>query len=222
MSKHLARDLENLQRQLLLMAGYVEEAIYKSVQALQQYDKSLAQEVAAADDEVDDLDNEVTEGCLQLLVLHQPVASDLRRVATVFMVTAGLERMGDLATDIAQRAVSLSASRIAIPDKLPLMTDMTTSMVRQSLDAFVNLDGKQARTVIRMDDAVDRLNAEILTELVARMKMSPDAVEPNLSLFSAVRHLERIADHATNIAEDVLYLLDGEIVRHRPGRIVDE
>ena len=102
------------------------------------------------------------------------------------------------------------------------MTDLTTSMVRQSLDAFVNLDGKQAKRVIRLDDEVDRYNTEIIDELISRMKVNPETIEANLSLFSAVRHLERIADHATNIAEDVLYLVDGEIVRHRHQTIEEE
>ncbi len=221
MSKHLVRDLENLQRQILNMAGCVEEAIYKSIQALQEHDKALAQEVIAGDNKIDELDNAVTEECLKLLALHQPVASDLRRIATVFMITTDLERMGDLASDIAERALVLQAS-IEIPDKLPRMTDMTTSMVRQSLDSFVNLDSKQARRVIRLDDEVDRYNAEIISELMTRMKKSPDLIEPCLSLFSAVRHLERIADHATNIAEDVLYLVDGELVRHRHQVITDD
>jgi phosphate transport system protein len=223
MSKHLTRDLENLQRQILAMAGLVEESIYKSIQSLQEHDRSLAEEVIAGDNKIDELDNAVTEECLKLLALHQPVASDLRRIATVFMITTDLERMGDLAADIADRAVSLAGPRtIPIPDKLPRMTDMTTSMVRQSLDAFVNLDSKQARRVIRLDDEVDRFNDEIIDELMDRMKKSPDAIEPNLSLFSAVRHLERVADHATNIAEDVLYLADGELVRHRHQTISDD
>jgi phosphate transport system protein len=223
MSKHLVRDLENLQRQILTMAGYVEEAIYKSIQALQDHDKVIAQEVIAADDKVDELDNVVTEECLKLLALHQPVAIDLRRIATVFMITTDLERMGDLATDIAERAIILATPHaIPIPDKLPRMTDLTTAMVRQSLDAFVNLDSKQARRVIRLDDEVDRYNAEIIAELMARMKAAPETIEPNLSMFSAVRHLERIADHATNIAEDVLYLVDGELVRHRHAAIGDD
>jgi phosphate transport system protein len=221
MSKHLVRDLENLQRQILNMAGCVEESIYKSIQALQEHDKALAQEVIAGDNKIDELDNAVTEECLKMLALHQPVARDLRRIATVFMITTDLERMGDLAADIADRALTLQP-QIGIPDKLPRMTDMTTSMVRQSLDAFVNLDGKQARRVIRLDDEVDRYNAEIIDELMARMKSSPDLIEPCLSLFSAVRHLERIADHATNIAEDVLYLVDGELVRHRHQAITDD
>jgi phosphate transport system protein len=205
------------------MAGYVEEAIYKSIQALQEHDKSIAYDVVTADDKVDELDNAVTEECLKLLALHQPVAIDLRRIATTFMITTDLERMGDLATDIAERAIVLATpNSTPIPDKLPRMTDLTTAMVRQSLDAFVNLDAKQARRVIRLDDEVDRYNAEIIAELMARMKANPDTIESNLSLFSAVRHLERIADHATNIAEDVLYLVDGELVRHRHQAIDDE
>jgi phosphate transport system protein len=223
MSKHLVRDLENLQRQILVMAGFVEEAIYKSIQALQEHDRAIAHEVIEGDSKIDGFDNAVTEECLKLLALHQPVAKDLRRIATVFMITTDLERMGDLAVDIAERAIVLAApGKIPIPAKLPRMTDLTTSMVRQSLDSFVNLDGKQARRVIRLDDEVDSYNDEIIEELMARMKASPDAIEPNLSLFSAVRHLERIADHATNIAEDVLYLVDGEIVRHRHQTITDD
>jgi phosphate transport system protein len=223
MSKHLVRDLESLQRQILGMAGYVEEMIFRSIQALRERDKSLALEVIESDSKVDELDNAVTEECLKLVALHQPVAKDLRRIATVFMITTDLERMGDLASDIAERAIAMSGGpKIPIPDKLPKMTDLTTAMVRQSLDAFVNLDGKQAKRVIRLDDEVDRLNAEIIDELMARMKASSETIEPNISLFSAVRHLERIADHATNVAEDVLYLVDGEIVRHRHQQIEDD
>jgi phosphate transport system protein len=223
MSKHLVRDLESLQRQILVMAGSVEESIYKSIQALQEHDKAMAHEVIAGDNKIDELDNLVTEECLKLLALHQPVAKDLRRIATVFMIATDLERMGDLAADIADRAITLAAPNpIPIPDRLPRMTDLTTSMVRQSLDSFVNLDSKQARRVIRLDDEVDRFNDEIIEELISRMKKSPDEIEASLSLFSAVRHLERIADHATNIAEDVLYLADGEIVRHRHQTIYDD
>jgi phosphate transport system protein len=223
MSKHLVRDLESLQRQILRMAGYVEEMIYRSIQALRERDKALALDVIESDNKVDELDNAVIEECLKLLALHQPVAKDLRRIATVFMIATDLERMGDLASDIAERAIAMTgASKIPIPDKLPQMTDLTTAMVRQSLDAFVNLDGKQAKRVIRLDDEVDRLNAEIIDELIVRMKAASETVDSNISLFSAVRHLERIADHATNIGEDVLYLVDGEIVRHRHQQIEDD
>jgi phosphate transport system protein len=202
------------------MAGSVEEAIYKAIQALREHDPVLAQDVIAGDDRVDTLENAITEECLKLLALYQPVAGDLRRIATAMMIATDLERMGDLATDIANRAIPLSSPPIEpVPANLLRMTDLTTSMVRQSLDAFVNQDSKQARHVIRLDDEVDRFNAEIIAELIERMKSSPNRIEANLSLFSAVRHLERIADHATNIAEDVVYLVEGEIVRHRPEAI---
>src|SRR5207302_10634234 len=126
----------------------------------------------------------------------------------------------DLAEDIAERALSLvRLPAIAVPEKLQRMTDLTTSMVRQSLDAFVNMDARLARLVCRLDDEVDRYNDSIIKELIGIMQAAPEMVEPGLSLFSATRHLERIADHATNVAEDVIYLVEGEVVRHRPAAV---
>jgi phosphate transport system protein len=145
------------------------------------------------------------------------VAVDLRRITAAMMINIDLERMGDLAEEIAERVLEMvQLPMFPIPDKLQHMTDLTTMMVRQSLDSFVNLDTKQARSVMRMDDEVDRYNEEIIQEVLKLMKSSPALIEPGLSLFSATRHLERIADHATNIAEDVVYLAEGEIIRHRP------
>jgi phosphate transport system protein len=133
------------------------------------------------------------------------------------MINIDLERMGDLAEEIAERVLEMAKlPMFPISDKLQHMTDLTTMMVRQSLDSFVELNTPQARSVMRMDDEVDRYNEEIIDEIVAVMKTSPTLIEPGLSLFSATRHLERIADHATNIAEDVVYLAEGEIIRHRP------
>jgi len=144
----------------------------------------------------------------------------LRRIASCLKINTELERMADLAEDIAERALHLSKlPPIPMPAKLQRMTDLTTSMVRQSLDAFVNLDARLARIVCRLDDEVDRYNNEIIDELIAMMAQAPEMVEPGLSLFSATRHLERIADHATNIAEDVVYLVEGEIIRHRPAAV---
>jgi phosphate transport system protein len=212
----LERDLENLQRDVLAMGASVEEVIYKAIRALQERDADLAESVVEGDGSIDELENRIDEECLKILALHQPVATDLRRVAAVLMINTDLERMADLAVDIAERAAVLVAPpRVAIPSELQRMADMTTVMVRDCLNAFVNHDARQARQVIRLDDEVDRLNAAIIREIVGAMQRSPDHVEPNLSLFSAVRHLERIADHATNIAEDVVYLVEGEIVRHR-------
>lgn len=217
MAKHLQRDLDNLQRDLLRLAGEVEEAISQSIRALKERDADLAKQVIAGDATIDQEENLVEEECLKILALHQPVAVDLRRIAVALKINTDLERMGDLAEDIAERALHLTGlPPVPVSHQLQRMTDMTTTMVRQSLDSFVEMDARQARRVIRLDDEVDRLNSEIIADLIATMETSPEIIEQGLSLFSAIRHLERIADHATNIAEDVVYLVEGEIVRHRP------
>jgi phosphate transport system protein len=220
MSKHLERDLDDLQRDILSMAAAVEGAIHKAIRALQGREVKLALEVIAGDSEIDQEENQVEEECLKMLALHQPVAIDLRRITAALKINTDLERMADLAEDIAERAVQLARPpHIPIPDDLQRMTDLTTSMVRQSLDSFVTLDAKLARWVCRLDDEVDRYNREIIEEVVRTMQEAPELVPSGLSLFSATRHLERIADHATNVAEDVIYLVEGEIVRHRPAAV---
>jgi phosphate transport system protein len=222
MAKHLHRDLDNLQRDILTLAGLVEGSIQKAIEALQKRDVDLANDVIAGDPQIDNEENHIEEECLKILALHQPVAVDLRRIVAAMMINIDLERMGDLAEEIAERVLQMAHQPMfPVPDKLQNMTDLTTMMVRQSLDSFVNLNTPQARSVMRMDDEVDRYNDEIIQELVALMKTSPSLIEPGLSLFSATRHLERIADHATNIAEDVVYLVEGEIVRHRPYSVDD-
>jgi phosphate transport system protein len=220
MSKHLQRDLDRLQHDIVAMATSVEEAIQKAIHALEERRVDAAVEVIAGDERIDEDENIVEEECLKMLALHQPVAIDLRRIVTALKVNTDLERMADLAEDIAERVLHLSGlPPVPVPVKLRRMTDLTTAMVRQSLDAFVNLDPRLARLVWRLDDEVDRYNKEIITELIASMQQVPDMVEPGLSLFSVTRHLERIADHATNIAEGVIYLVEGEIVRHRPAAV---
>jgi phosphate transport system protein len=218
MAKHLQRDLDGLQQDILALAGLVEGSIHKAIRALRERDVKAATEVIAVDPQIDTEENHIEEECLKILALHQPVAIDLRRIASAMMINIDLERMGDLAEEIAERAVHLAGlPRLPIDDNnLQKMTDLTTMMVRHSLDSFVNLDTEQAQVVMRMDDEVDRLNVDIIGAVIAAMKRSPEWVDAGLSMFSAVRHLERIADHATNIAEDVIYLVEGEIVRHRP------
>jgi phosphate transport system protein len=220
MSKHWERDLDNLQRHLMALAASVEEAIFKGTRALQERDPSLAREVVEGDSVIDQEENYIETECLKMLALHQPVARDLRRIIAALKINTDLERMADLSVNIAERALSLAElPRIAVPDKLQRMTDFTTAMVRQSLDAFVMLNAEQARQVIRLDDEVDRYNREIIEALIADMQQSPEQVPACLAFFSAVRQLERIADHATNIAEDVVYLIEGEIIRHHPMQL---
>jgi phosphate transport system protein len=220
MSKHLERDLTNLQRHILTMAGSVEEALHLGIRALRERDPALAQRVIAGDEAIDQEENTVEDECLKMLALHQPVAVDLRRIIAALKINTDLERMADLAVNIAERALSLARlPAVAVPGQVQLMADLTTAMVRQSLDAFVNLDARLARRVIRTDDEVDRCNREIIDDLMAAMQADPPRVPSCMSLFSAVRQLERIADHATNVAEDVVYLVEGEIVRHRPDAL---
>src|SRR5436309_10394556 len=174
MSKHLERDLESLKHDLLALASSVEEAIHKATRALQHREPELAQEVIEGDNAIDQEENHVEEECLKMLALHQPVAVDLRRIVAALKINTDLERMADLAEDIAERALQLNRlPEIPIPDRLQRMTDLTTSMVRQSLDAFVNLDAKLARLVCRLDDEVDRLNCAIIEEVIALMQKAP-------------------------------------------------
>jgi phosphate transport system protein len=223
MAIHLERDLERLREDILELAGRVQIAIRNAIRSLQTRDVDLAAKVIDGDSIIDEEENYVGEECLKVLALHQPVAVDLRCVTTVLLINTDLERMADLAANIAERVVVLARfPSIPIPGDLQRMTDVTTNMVRQAIDAFVNLDAKQARLVCRLDDEVDRYNKSIIDELIRLMQRSPDTVEPGLSFFSATRHLERIADHATNIAEDVIYLVESAIVRHRLAAVRDD
>jgi len=223
MSKHLERDLDELQRDLLTLAASVEEAIHRAIRSLQNRDADAAQQVIAGDNLIDEEENHIEEEGLKMLALHQPVAVDLRRIAAALKINNELERMADLAEDIAERSLYLCQfPELPTPQRLQQMTDLTTLMVRESLDSFVNLDAQQARRVCRLDDQVDRYNRDMIEEVIRLMQSSPSMVEPGLSLFSATRHLERIADHATNIAEDVVYLVEGEIIRHRPAAVSGE
>jgi len=220
MSTHLNRDMENLQRRILSLASAVEEVVEKSIRALFDRDGELARDLMESDTPIDLEENVIEEECLKILALHQPVAVDLRRVAAIVKINSDLERMADLAVNIAERALALAQGpEIPVPGTFRRMTDLTNTMVRDSLDAFVRLDVDLAKRVCRLDDEVDRYNREIIDHVSSYMKQSPAHVDPGLHLFSAARQLERIADHATNIAEDVVYLVEGKIIRHHPEEL---
>lgn len=217
MSIHLHRDLETLQRRVLSLAAAVEQIVERSIRALFERDATLARTLMEADTPIDMEENVIEDECLKILALHQPVAVDLRRVATIVKINSDLERMADLAVNIAERVVALAQGPdVPVPPTFRQMTDLTNTMVRDSLDAFVKLDVALAKRVCRLDDEVDRYNREIIDLVSNFMKQSPMNVDPGLHLFSAARQLERIADHATNIAEDVVYLVAGTIIRHHP------
>lgn len=216
MAMHLTRDLEILHRHIMSMCAEVEEVVHRAVEDLGRPDIQLSRELVERDDEIDRWDVRIEEECLKILALHSPVANDLRRVTAVLKIAWELERVADLGVNIAERAEGLAAcAEIAIPEKLNHMSHVALDMLRLSLDAFVALDSRLARDVCSQDDIVDALNREIIDDLIETMRQSPNLIEPAMQLFSASRHVERVADHATNIAEDVVYLVEGEIVRHR-------
>lgn len=222
MSIHLVRDLDSLHRLVLTMCANVEDMIHSAVETLHHPNYDRAREIVAQDDNIDTLDVEIEEECLKLLALHQPVAIDLRRITTVMKISAELERVADLGVSIAQRALGIiSCPELTIPETLHEMSRRALDMLHQSIDAYVHLDVRLARQVCQQDEAVDALNREIINELTVLMRNRPDLVEPAVHLFSAGRQVERIADHATNIAEDVVYLVQGEIIRHR-NRLQDQ
>lgn len=216
MSTHLTRDLDKLHKSLLSMCAVVEEMIHNAVDGLENPGEQLASELAAQDERIDRWDVEIEEECLKMLALHQPVAVDLRRIATVMKITGELERVADLGVHIAERACGIGPHvRDVVLEKLHEMARVALEMLHSVIDAYVALDSGIARDVCAQDDIVDELNREIIYELVQTMQEFPEQVDASMHLFSASRHLERIADHATNIAEDVVYLVEGEIIRHR-------
>jgi phosphate transport system protein len=216
MRNHLERDLDGLHRRLLALAGAVEDAVRDGLRALRGRDAALAHRVIDGDGAIDREENRVEEECLKVLALHQPLATDLRRVVAALKINTDLERMADLAVNIAERAVALAGMPpVEVPAPFGPMAERVAAMLRRSLDAFVNLDAALARRVIGLDDEVDRYHREAVGELIEAMRAAPAGVPAWLSLLSAAGHLERIADHATNVAEDVVYLVEGAIARHR-------
>lgn len=216
MTKHLDRDMDRLHRDILSLYTMVEEMIDKAVAALRDGRIDLVAEISADDDYVDQQEVTIEDECLKMLALHHPVAGDLRRIATVVKVNNDLERIADLAVNIAQRAEHVAEyPRFRIPVGVDPMAARVTEMVRTALDAFIQLDTATAHRVIEMDDFVDQLNVELIAKLVTIMQTNGPLAPAALHCFSAIRHLERIADLATNIAEDVIYMVDGDIIRHR-------
>jgi len=222
MSKHLQREFDHVHSELLSLFGFVEQMIDFAVQALCERRSELVAKVIEMDAHVDLTEVSIEEEGLKILSLHQPVASDLRRISIVLKVNAELERIADLACNIAERAEELHQvfPNFPVPDIIPEMSKNAIEMVRSALDSFVNQDVELAKKVIELDDEVDNQNREGIQILMELMKESPSMVEPALHCFSAVRHIERIGDHAENIAEDVIYLIEGEIIRHNHGDFI--
>ncbi|GIW73072.1 MAG: phosphate transport system regulatory protein PhoU [Planctomycetota bacterium] len=215
MSKHLARDLERLNRDLLTLGAMVEEATNKAITAFVDRRAELAEQVRAGDEAIDDFEIQVEVECLKILALHQPVAQDLRYIVAVLKVNNDLERIGDHALAIAERAASLLAHPpIELVADIAGMAEKVRQMVRSSLDALVNRDTALARQVLEMDDEIDRVHQQMFGAVQDAIRRDLSVIEPAIQHLSVSRHLERIADLATNIAEDVVFLVEGEVIRH--------
>lgn len=215
MPKHLQRELENLKKRILSLGTMVEERVRMAIKAIYQRDAVRAEEIIRQDYEIDELEVEIEEECLKILALYQPVAVDLRFISAVIKINSDLERIGDEAVNIARCVKYISIrEKIEAPINYRQMADSVTSMLKMSLDSLVNLDPDLAFKVLTLDDEVDRIYGESYDLVKGVIKEKPDRVGYLINLFLIARHLERIADHATNLAEEVIYLVEGEIIRH--------
>jgi phosphate transport system protein len=212
---HFQKELEELKKNLLKMATLVEEVINNAVQSLVKRDSELAQKAFEAEDRINTMDIAINTECLNLLALRQPMAADLRFITSALKIITDLERMGDQAVDIAERAISLNREPQLKPYiDIPRMAEIAQSMVKDVLDAFVNRDSKLARSVCERDDLVDGLNDQVVRELLTCMTSDPRTIKSAVHLTIVSRCLERIADHATNIAEDVIFMVDALVIKH--------
>lgn len=224
MKRHFDEDLKKLNTDILKMATLAEEAIFKSIEALKNRDKGLAQSVIQEDKKVDELELTVEETAIDLLALKQPLARDLRFITTGMKINAELERIADLAVNIAQRVLELADKPILKPlIDIPKLTEVARRMVKDVIDAFVNSDENLAKKVILSDSEADNLRNLIQEELINDY-MSKDASTASraMPLLLIARHLERICDHATNIAEDVIYMIQAKVIKHHPERLEHE
>jgi len=213
--RHFVEELEQLKTKLLEMGSLVEASIQRSILAVTQKDRNAAEEVFRNEARVNTIELEIDEFAINLLALHQPMAADLRLIVAALKINTDLERMGDLSVSIAERAMSLMEGPVIKPMiDIPHIAGLVQSMVRKALDAFVMRDADLARSVLASDDAVDSLRTACYHELVSFMETDPQHIQQALNLLVVTRNLERIADHSTNIAEDVLFLVKGIDVRH--------
>jgi phosphate transport system protein len=212
---HFQKELQELKENLLNMAAIVEEAIRNSVQSLVKRDSDLARKTFEVEDRINKLELAIDEMCLKLLALRQPMATDLRFITSAMKITTDLERMGDQAVNISERAISLNEEPQIKPYiDIPRMAEIAQTMVKDVLDAFVNRDPKLARSVCARDDVVDGLNDQVVRELLTYMLSDSKTITRSVHLMIVARCLERIADHATNIAEDVIFMVDALVIKH--------
>ena len=216
MPKHLQREIENLKKKILDLGARIETVVHEAIRSIEQRDVVLAQKIIDEDIEIDHTEVEVEEDCLKILALYQPVAIDLRFIVAILKINSDLERIGDLGVNIAERSVFLaSVPQVNASLDFARMSKKTESMLNKCLDALVNMSSELANEVCADDDEVDAINRQMYLRVQEAIQEYPDQMLSLIHLLSVSRHLERIADHATNIAEDVIYMIEGRIVRHK-------
>lgn len=215
MTSLLHKELSDLEKQLLTLTAMVEENVQLSYKALTERDVPLAQKLIASDDEINRMEVELEEECLKILALHQPVANDLRMIIAILKINNNLERIADQAVNISERALAVAAApAIESPIELDEMAQKVIAMLEKALDALVNSDLRLAETVLELDEEVDTLHGQNYPLFTSYVRNNPETIGTVLNFLTVSRHLERVADLATNIAEDVIYLNNGTIVRH--------
>lgn len=221
MERHFDQELSELNKEILKMGALAEEAIYKSVEALKNQDRELAVGVIESDTIIDDLELEIDEKCIDLIARHQPMAKDLRFITTGMKINAELERIADIAVDIAQRTLEIVDKPLLKPlVDIPKLTAIAQNMVKLAIDAFVKADIELAKKVLLSDSEADQLRNTIQRELIEDYMAKDGSTAPRaVQLLLIARFLERICDHATNIAEDVIYMVQAQVVKHHPERL---
>ncbi len=215
MPTHLQRAIIKLMEELMALSAKVEESVKRAVQSVEENDAELARKVIEEDEIIDQKEIDIEEECLKIFALHQPVAIDLRYLVAVLKINNDLERIGDLAQNIAKHTLRiLDKPMLKKPFDFREMYGHVQSMLKKSLDAIVNLDAQAAYEVLKEDDEVDRLHRQMAREVIKKVEKDPDDADTLIHYMNIARHLERIADHTTNISEDIIYLIKGEIVRH--------
>ncbi len=216
MPRHLQREIESLKKKILSLGAIVETTVHNAIKSIEERDAALAEKIIEEDIEIDQTEVDIEEDCLKILALYQPVAIDLRFIVVVMKINNDLERIGDLAVNIAERSAYLaSVQQVKESFDFVRMSEQTEAMLKKSLDALVNLDSALAYEVIAADDIVDDLNRQMYLKIQDAIPKHLEQINSFIHLLSVSRHLERIADHTTNIAEDVIYMVDGKIVRHK-------
>ena len=214
-TRHFQEELESLQERLLAMGGLAEERVREAVRSLVSRDSALVEHVLIGDEPINELHIEIDDRCFKLLALHQPMAADLRAIVAAVKINTDLERVGDLAVNIAEATKRyLQHPPVKPLIDIPRMAEIAQAMLRDSLDAFVRREVVMAEDVIGQDDTLDGLKTQIFRELLTYMLSEPETIEPALDLILISRHLERIGDHATNVAEDVIFMVSARDVRH--------